>query len=150
MTSRTILLAIHIAAVGGWLGANFVQLALTRQFDKEPANVGAAWSRQTIWLGERYYPAAGALIAITGVLLVLDGDWSWGSGFIWVGAAVIVIGAVMGVAFFSPLAKRRIEALEAGDTAKAGEVQGRIVPLALVDTALVLLAVLAMVHKWQS
>ena len=104
--------------------------------------------RQTIWLGERYYNAAGGVLAVTGVLLVLDGDWSWGTEFIWVGLAVVVIGGAMGGLLFGPLAKRRAAALESGDTATADEAQGRIMPLALLDTALILVAVWAMVDKW--
>jgi hypothetical protein len=148
--TRTLLLALHIASVAAWLGANFVQLVLSPRFAKGPADVAAAWTRQTIWLGERYYNAAGTLIAVTGVLLVLDGDWSWGSGFIWVGIAVIAIGGALGGMAFGPLAKRRADALERGDTAAATAAQGRIIPLALLDTVLVLTAVLAMVDKWQA
>ena len=150
MTTRTLLLALHIAGVAAWLGANFVQLVLSPRFAKGPADVAAAWTRQTIWLGERYYNAAGAVIAITGVLLVLDGDWSWGAGFVWVGIAVLIIGGAMGGGLFGPLAKKRAAALEAGDTAAADAAQGRIIPLAFLDTALVLTAVLAMVHRWQA
>ena len=146
--THTLLLGIHIAAVGGWLGANFVQLVLSPRFARGPADAAAAWTRHTIWLGERYYTAVGGLIAVTGVLLVLDRDWSWGSGFIWVGIAVVAIGAAMGGLGFGPLAKRRAEALEAGDTAAADAAQSKIIPMAYLDTALVLLAVLAMVDKW--
>lgn len=146
--TRTLLLSLHIASVAAWLGANFVQLVLSPRFAKGPADVAAAWTRQTIFLGERYYNAAGTLLGVTGVLLVLDGDWSWGSGFIWVGITVLVIGGVMGGVFFGPLAKRRAEALEAGDVATADQAQARIIPLALLDTALILLALLAMVDKW--
>ncbi len=148
--TRTLLLALHITGVGAWLGANFVQLVLSPRFARGPADVAAAWTRQTIWLGERYYAAVGALIAVTGVLLVLDGDWSWSAGFVWVGIGVVVAGAVMGVAFFGPLAHRRAAALESGDGPAAGRVQSRIVGLAVLDTALVLTAVLAMVDKWQA
>src|SRR5688572_19636410 len=150
MTSRTIVLALHITGVAAWLGANFVQLVLSPRFARGPSDVAAAWTRQTIWLGERYYNAAGAVIGITGVLLVLDGDWSWGSGFIWVGIGVLVVGGFMGGVFFGPLAKRRAAALESGDEAAATAAQGRIIPLALLDTVLVLTAVLAMVDKWQA
>jgi hypothetical protein len=150
MTTRTLLLALHIAGAAAWLGANFVQLVLSPRFAKGPADVAAAWTRQTIWLGERYYTAAGGVIAITGVLLVLDGDWSWSAGFVWVGITVVVIGGFMGGALFGPLAKQRAAALDTGDTAAADAAQGRIIPLALLDTALVLTAVLAMVHKWQA
>lgn len=146
--TRTLLLWLHLVSVAAWLGANLVQLVLSPRFAKGPADVAAAWTRQTIWLGERYYNAAGGVLAVTGVLLVLDGDWSWGTEFIWVGIAVVVIGGAMGGLLFGPLAKRRAAALEAGDTATADEAQGRIIPLALLDTALVLLAVWAMVDKW--
>jgi hypothetical protein len=146
--TRTLLLALHITGVAAWLGANFVQLVLSPRFARGPAAVAAAWTRQTVWLGERYYIAAGVVIGVTGVVLVLDGDWSWSSGFIWVGIAVVVIGAVMGGAFFGPLAKQRAAALEAGDTPAADAAQGRIIPLAYLDTALVLIALLAMVDKW--
>jgi hypothetical protein len=146
--TRTLVLALHITAVAAWLGANFVQLVLSPRFAGGPADVAAAWTRQTIWLGERYYIAAGTVIGVTGVVLVLDGDWSWSSGFIWVGIAVVVIGAVMGAVFFGPLAKQRAEALESGDAATAAGAQGRIIPLAVLDTALVLTAVLAMVDQW--
>ena len=148
--TRTLLLALHIAAVAAWLGANFVQLVLTPRFARGPADIAAAWTRQIIWLGERYYNVVGAVVAISGVLLVLDGDWSWGSGFIWVGVTVVVIGAALGVAAFGPLAKQRAEALESGDGDRAARVQTRILRLAVLDTALVLTAVLAMVDKWEA
>jgi len=148
--TRTLLLVLHITGVAAWLGANLVQLALTPRFAKAPDAVAAAWTRQTIWMGERYYNIAGGLIATTGVLLVLESDWSWGSGFIWVGAAVVTIGGVLGVFHFGPQANTRAAALEAGDTAVANRALGRILPAAVLDTALVLTAVLAMVDKWAS
>lgn len=148
MTTRTLLLALHITAVAGWLGANFVQMVLTPRFARGPAEIAAAWTRQIIWLGERYYIAVGVTIAVTGVLLVLDGDWSWSSGFIWVGITVVVLGAVMGSTVFGPLAKRRAEALEAGDQPSADAAQARMMPFAVLDTVLILAALLAMVDKW--
>lgn len=148
MTTRNLLLVLHITAVAGWLGANFVQLVLTPRFAKASDEIAAAWTRQTIWLGERYYIAAGVTIAVTGVLLVLDGDWSWSSGFIWVGITVVVLGAVMGGTVFGPLARGRAEALEAGDQPLADAARSRMMPFAVLDTALVLTALLAMVDKW--
>jgi hypothetical protein len=150
VTTRTLLLSLHIAAVAAWLGANFVQIAVSPRFARERPEVAAAWNRQQMWLGQRYYSLAGAVIAISGVLLVLDGDWSWSGKFIWVGIAVIVIGGVMGVAAFTPLAEKSLTALEAGDAPAAAEVNRRVTALALLDTALVLTAILAMVHKWQA
>ncbi len=146
--TRTLLLVLHISGVAAWLGANFVQLLLSPRFAKQSTAIAAAWTRHTIWLGERYYGPVGGLIGVTGVLLVIDGDWPWGSGFIWVGITVVTIGGFMGGMLFGPLAKKRAEALEAGDMATADAAQARIIPLAFLDTALILTAMLAMVHKW--
>ena len=148
--TRTLLLLVHIGAVGAWLGANLVQLVLTPRFAKGHRDVAKAWTEATVMLGERYYNVAGALIAISGVLLVLDGDWAWSAGFIAVGITVVVVGGIMGVTVFAPVSRRRIAALEAGDDAAAAATLRTIIPAALFDTALVLLAVLAMVHKWQA
>ncbi len=146
--TRTLLLALHITAVSAWLGANFVQLVVSPRLAREPAAVAAAWTRQTIHLGERYYIAAGVTLGATGVLLVLESDWSWSSGFIWVGIAVVTIGAVLGGTVFGPLAHRRADALEAGETAAADAAQRKIIRFAIFDTALILITVLAMVDKW--
>lgn len=148
--TRTLLLALHITGAAAWLGANLVQLALNPRFERGETAVAAAWTRQQVWLGERYYGPVGALIAVTGVLLVLDGDWSWSSGFVWVGIAVVIVGGVLGVVAFAPLTRGRAEALERGDAAAADQARRRTTGLALLDTALVLLAVLAMVDKWQA
>jgi len=146
--TRTFLLWLHIASVAGWLGANYVQLVLGPRFAKASPEVAGAWARQTAWLVARYYNAIGALVAISGVLLVLDGPWSWDDRFIWVGIAVVVIGGALGGLAFGPLSRRQVAALEAGDASTAAEVQRRVTPLAVLDTALVLLAVWAMVDKW--
>jgi hypothetical protein len=148
MSYRTFLLALHIASVAAWLGANYVQAVLSPRFAKESPAVAAAWTRQQMWLGQRYYNAAGALIAITGVLLVLDGPWDWSDGFVWVGIGVLVVGGALGGLAFTPLARQRLAGLESGDLASAEAAQSRIIPLAVLDTVLVLTAVVAMVHKW--
>ena len=148
--TRTLLLAVHITGVAAWLGANFVQLVLTPRFAKEDRAVTKAWTDATIMLGMRYYNAAGGLIAVSGVLLVLDGDWSWSSGFIWVGIAVVVIGGAMGGLLFAPQSQRRSAALASGDDAAAAATLRTIIPAAVLDTALILTALLAMIDKWQA
>jgi hypothetical protein len=148
MSYRTFLLAIHIASVAAWLGANFVQGVLSPRFAKEPPAIAAAWTRQQMWLGERYYNVAGGLIALTGVLLVIDGPWDFSDGFVMVGIAVVIIGGLLGVLAFAPLARKRLAGLESGDLAAAEEAQNRIIPLAVLDTLLILIAAVAMIHKW--
>lgn len=145
---RNVVLAVHILSVACWFGANAVQLLLSPRYARGSVAEAAGWTRQTIWLGERYYPAMGAILALSGITLVIDGPWEWSDRFVWVGITVVVIGAVMGGAFFGPLAKRRLAGLEAGDRAAADAAQARIIPLAYVDSALIVLAILAMIDKW--
>ena len=150
MTSRTLLLGLHIAAIAGWLGANYVQLVLARRFARSDPPTALAWTRASMWLGQRYYPVVAVLILVSGVLLVLDNDWSWGSGFIWVGVSVVVLGGIIGGAVLAPLSEQRVKALEEGDMAAADQRLRRIVVVGSFDTVLVLIAVLAMVHKWNA
>jgi hypothetical protein len=148
MTLRTFILTLHIAGAAAWLGANFVQMVLAPRFAKASNEVAAAWTRQTIWLGERYYTTAGVLILITGTILVVDGDWRWSTEFILLGIVTVFIGGILGITVFAPLAQKRVNALEAGDDASAGDAMQKIIPWAVVDTLLVLLTVLAMVDRW--
>lgn len=146
MTYRNLLLAVHIAAAAAWLGANFVQLALTPQFAKKGGEITAAWFDAASWLGKRYYSLAGAVLALTGILLVQETAYDWSAGFVAVGITVIVIGAVLGVAFFAPEGERLAAASREGRPVASGRYLG----VALLDTALVLAAVCAMVWRWHA
>lgn len=146
MTYRNVLLLLHIAAAAAWLGANFVQLALTPQFAKRGGEVAASWFEAAAWLGKRYYNLAGGVLALTGVLLVMETGYEWSAGFVAVGITVIVIGAVLGVAFFAPEGDRLAAASRAGEPVASQ----RYLAVALLDTTLVLVAIAAMVWKWHA
>jgi len=148
MTLRTFILTLHIAGAAAWLGANFVQMVLAPRFAKASDEIAAAWTRQTMWLGERYYTAVGLLIIVTGTILVIDGDWSWSTRFILLGIATVFIGGTLGLAVFAPLAQQRVNALDAGDGPTAARALQRIIPWAVLDTVLVLLTIMAMVDRW--
>lgn len=146
MTYRNVLLVVHIAAAAAWLGANFVQLALTPQFAKRGGEVAASWFEAASWLGKRYYNVAGGVLAVSGILLVMETPYDFSAGFVAVGIVVIVIGAVMGIAFFAPEGDRlAATAREGGPLAS-----NRYLAFALLDTALVILAITAMVWRWHA
>jgi hypothetical protein len=62
--------------------------------------------------------------------------------------AVLVIGGVVGVAHFVPTGERQIEAIERNDRTLLARLDRRVISVAVIDTALVVLAMLAMVDKW--
>jgi hypothetical protein len=150
MTTRTLLLSLHIMGVAGWLGANFMQLALSPRFFKGHREGAIAWARQSVWLSDRYYALPGLTVIVTGFLLVFHEHWPWSSGFIWVGIGSIVAIAVTIGPFIGPSAKQRLAALEAGDMVAAKKAQRTKTVVDVVDTCFVLLALLAMVDKWKA
>jgi hypothetical protein len=150
METRTILLTVHLGAVAAWIGAELVQHVLSPRLTREPLPTAAAWARQQLWLHQRYYPVPGVLTLVTGGLLVREGAWSWSAGFVWVGIGAIVGGVVLGRGGLGASARKRIAALEAGDGEAAAAIYRRSLPLAVIVTALPILALVAMVDKWMA
>jgi hypothetical protein len=149
MTTRTVLLTLHIAAVAAWFGADVVQHVISPRLERAGGAVAAAWARAQLLLHERYYPAVAATVLATGIWLVIEVGWSWSSGFIWVGVAAIVGGATLGGGGLGSLTKQRITALDAGDTAAAEATLRRARVLSVLVTLLPLVAILAMVDRWR-
>jgi hypothetical protein len=148
MTTRTMLLTLHITAIAAWLGADVVQHAMRHRWQKETSEATEAWARMQFWIHDRYYAVVAVLVLVTGIALVQDGHWGWSTTFIWVGIATIVAGATLGGVGLKGLAKKRIDRLEAGDTQGAVAVERRALPIEFLLTAFVLVSVVAMVHKW--
>ena len=148
MSARTMLLTLHITAIASWLGADVLQHAMRHRWARETPDANLAWARMQFWLHDRYYAVVAVVILATGIGLVEEGDWGWSSGFLWIGIGTIVAGATLGGIGLKGLAKKRAEALEAGDSHVAANANGRALPIELVLTMFVVVAVIAMVHKW--
>ena len=150
VNARTVLLTLHIAAIASWLGADVVLHAMRHRWQKESPQTAKAWARMQFWLHDRYYAVVVVVILVTGVALVQHGHWGWSSKFIWVGLGTIAAGATLGGIGLKGLAKKRIDALEAGDAEGAVAADRRSLPIELLLTAFVLVAVVGMVEKWGS
>ena len=148
MTTRTILLTLHIAAIAAWLGADIVQHAMRHRWRRETAEVAEAWARMQFWLHDRYYVVVAVLILASGIALVQDGHWGWSSKFIWVGLATITAGATLGGIGLKGLAAKRVGALDASDTQGAAAADRRALPIELLLTTFMLVTVVAMIHRW--
>lgn len=146
---RNVLLLVHIAAVAAWLGANAVQFVVGPRMRRRGPAVAAAWSDTALFLGRRYYNVAGAVVALSGVGLVLHGHWGW-HGFVLVGIAAVAIGAGLGILAFEPRLRRELAAIESGDEVGARRLQHDITSIAVLDTAVVLVTMLAMIDRWMA
>jgi hypothetical protein len=146
--TRNLLLLAHITAVAAWLGANILQLVVGPRLRARGGDVARQWAETGIFLGKRYYNVVGAAVAITGIALVLHGEWRW-QGFVIVGIAMVIVGGIFGIFGFDRLFRRESEARAAGDEAAATRATRGVTSLALTDTFLLLLTALAMIDKWK-
>jgi len=148
LSVRTLLLTLHITAIASWLGADVMQHAMRHRWRHESREAMTAWARTQFWLHDRYYAVVAAIILLTGIALVQNGHWGWKTGFIWVGMSAIAAGATLGGIGLKALAKQRLTALETGEAKGATTASRRALPIEMILTVWVLVAVVAMVHKW--
>lgn len=148
MTYRDILLVLHIAGAGTWLGANVVQAMVPPMAARSGTAALAGWYRVTSTMARRLYMPAAFLILITGVALVLEIDaYGFGNTFVAVGFAMIIIGAVLGIVVFGPGGNAAAEAVESEDVSRIRKAVARLTRWGLVDTLLVLLTIGVMVMR---
>lgn len=149
VTFRDVLLVLHIAGAGTWLGANVVQAVVPPALARSGTAALAGWYRATSKLSGRLYIPAGVLILVTGVLLVLQSDaYEFSSIFVTIGFAVIVAGALLGRFVFEPGGEAAAAAVESDDAAAVRSAAGRLATFGVIDTLLVLFAVTVMVLRW--
>lgn len=148
MTYRDILLALHIAGAGTWLGANVVQAMVPPAAARSGAAVLAGWYRITSMMARRLYMPAAILILITGVLLVLDSNaYGFGSRFVTIGFGMIAVGAILGIVIFGPGGETAAEAVESGDESAIRASVAKLTRWGLIDTMLLLFTITVMVLR---
>jgi hypothetical protein len=148
MELRDILLVLHIAAAGTWFGANIVQAVAPPLSARQSPQAAAGWYRIAAGLSSRLYMPVGILVAVTGIWMVLISDtFGFGSVFVGIGLAVVVIGALLGIFVFEPGSKRAAVAIESGDSGAIKAATRRLAAFGTVDTLLLLLAITVMVLK---
>lgn len=149
MSLRELLLVLHITGAGVWLGANVLQAVVPRMAAKHGPPALAGWYRVAAKLGNRVYVPASFLILVTGVLLVLGADeYGFGTRFVTVGFAMIVIGAVLGVVVFERTSNVAAEAIETGQEGRMRPAVAKLAGFGALDTILLLLTITAMVTRW--
>ncbi|HET8739385.1 MAG TPA: DUF2269 family protein [Acidimicrobiia bacterium] len=148
MTLRDVLLTLHIAGAGTWLGANVVQAVVPPAAARAGQQTLAGWYRITSVLARRLYMPAAVLVLLTGIFMVLGSDsYSFGSTFVTIGFAMIVVGAVLGMVVFGPGGEKAADALETGDQGAAQAATSRLARWGVLDTLLLLVTIMAMVLR---
>ncbi len=149
MGLREVLLTFHIAGAGISLGANVLQAVVPGMVARHGSQAAAGWYRVAAKLVNRVYVPAAVAIVITGTLLVLGADeYGFGTRFVTVGFAMIVLGAVLGFVVFEKGSERAAEAIESEDRGRVRSAISRLTAFGALDTLLLLLTIVAMVTRW--
>lgn len=139
-------LALHILAAGTWLGCNVAQMVMGARIRAAGAEVRSWWAEAGEFLGKAVYPAAGAVLLVTGIILVIQGDYSFGSTFVSIGFLAVIIGAVLGGVVFGPKNRALAEAVRGGDAEGETKARTTIINMAFLDTAIVVATIFVMVY----
>ncbi|HUO45347.1 MAG TPA: DUF2269 family protein [Acidimicrobiia bacterium] len=141
---------LHILGGATWFGAYMAQFAISRGMLAGEPNVARRWMETVARVTNPLYGSASVLLLATGIFLVLNsgGAYSFGSTFVGIGFAVVIIGGALGGLIFSRKAKEAVTLYEAGKPAETAPLHQSIALWGGIDTLLVAFATLAMVAKW--
>lgn len=143
-----LLLLVHIAAVGAWLGASVTQFVVTPAMQKIGGVQAAAWMRQTVRMGTAIYTPAAVVLLITGFWMVLsDPLYEFEQTFVAIGIVMIIVGLVFGIRIFGPGGREVADLHEAGDTEGAAKAHKRLATFSAIDTLLLMFTIWAMVSR---
>lgn len=145
---RSLLLVLHILGVAVWLGANVTQAVVTPRLSRGGGEVAARWWETTVAMGRVLYPPAGFLVLLTGIGLVLSTGYSFSDAFVAVGFVAVIVGIVLGITVFGPRGARAAQLHRGEGGEEVAGVQRTIAQFGVVDTLVLVTAVVAMVMKW--
>ena len=149
MDLNQILLWIHIAAAGIWLGAGLMQSVAPPAIAGHGNQALAGWFRASTTFGRRIYMPVSILVLVTGVWMVLRIEaYGFGTRFVTVGFAAVIISVLLGLRVLTPAAEKAADAIDSGDEAGVKSATKRMSTWGTVDLLILLLTMLVMVIRW--
>jgi uncharacterized membrane protein len=149
MTWYTFLLFVHVSMAIVWIGGGFmIQFFALRAVKAGPARAGA-FATDVEWIANRTLIPASLLAVVSGILLVVEGPWSFGDDWIVIGLVLFGITFIAGIAFLGP-ESGRLGKLIAEQGLESPEAQwrlGRILLFSRLDLVLLFLIVFDMAVK---
>jgi hypothetical protein len=146
---RNILLWLHIIGGGTWLGANLTQAFVGPKLmaNRETA---PGWLRAVEKASGPLYGSAAGVLLVSGIILVLisDGAYSFGSVFVTIGIAVVIIGGALAGLVFGRRTRQMLALYDSGQDAQVPAIYRTIGTWGIIDSLLIVVAILAMVSKW--
>ena len=143
----TLLLWIHVLAAATWFGAAVAVMMTTPRMRTAGDGAAATWQLLVVDLGRKLFTPAAIVSLATGIGLVIDGGFDWGSAFVSIGFAMVIIGAVLGMRFYAPIARQVAALHETGEASGAELLYARARMLGTLELGLLAITIWAMVAK---
>ena len=107
MTRYELLLFLHVSSAIIWLGAGFLITILELRAGRtgDPAEMGRVGETNK-WLAPRLFIPSALATFVLGILLTIEGPWSFGDLWIVLGLASFAVTFITGIGFLSPESKR--------------------------------------------
>jgi uncharacterized membrane protein len=150
MSYYEILLFLHIAGATVWLGTGFALQALFLRAKKTDDTVLIArLSANTEWLAQRIFIPTALIVVLLGVLLTIEGPWTFDQLWIVLGLAGFAATVLLGVSQIEPTGKRLHAAMAEYGPADARTMRhgDRIDALTKLDLVLLFVVVFDMALK---
>jgi uncharacterized membrane protein len=146
---RNFALWLHILGAATWFGANVAQAVIGTKLMRDNA-AAPGWLRAVEKSSGPIYGTAAVVILATGIYLVLGsgGAYSFGSVFVGIGIAILIVLGAMGGLVFGRKTKQMIALFDSGKASEVPSVYRSLSSFGILDTVLLAVAVLAMVSKW--
>jgi uncharacterized membrane protein len=142
--------AVHVVFAVVWIGGGtLITISGIRAQRSDDVREVLAIARQAAFAGEKIFAPAGLVVFLMGIAMMVNTDWGWSHFWILAGLVGYAATFVTGVAVLSPLAKRISASAEANgpEHPETLALIGRILLVARVDIALLLLVIVDMVTK---
>jgi uncharacterized membrane protein len=149
-TTYKVLLTLHILAAVIWVGgAAMLQMLGIRATRATSAEHQAAFAGDVEFVGMRALLPASLVLIVTGIWLVHEGSWGFGTAWVSIGLAVWIVSALTGALFLGPQSGKLSKEIETLGI-RSPEAQKRLRTIFLtsrVELVLLLIVVCDMVLK---
>ena len=149
---RDTFLTIHILGAGVWIGTNVVGFIINPRINPRASEIASDhWHRTVVGFKRYLYIPAYLIVLITGVLLVIavdDSPYEMSDTFVLIGLLAVLAGAVLGEIYVARQSRKVAAAYDANDMRTAASIEQKLAIASLVDMAVVVVAVVAMVSTW--
>jgi uncharacterized membrane protein len=149
MTWYSFLLFVHISMAIVWIGGGLMMQFFALRAVKAGPVRAAAFATDVEWIANRTLIPSSLLAVISGILLVVEGPWSFGDDWIVIGLVLFGITFLAGITFLGPESGRlgKLIAEQGLESPEAGRRLGRIILFSRLDLVLLFLIVFDMAVK---